>query len=338
MQMEFASNYITIDNPNYLPAQTTNLGERIHLRCEATATTDDGALGNLELHDLYLPQASVRTMKGRFNHNALFYNTQGVGNDLIGSCLFFDGNVKTLLKGEHHGATMKRGEQSIKFDPYNDYTHWTRKDTAFDIVHLSITREFFFEMLPADERWAHELRNKIDRNQRILGEQAPAISQAQYRALQQLLDCPIEGKLAVMMMEASLVQIMALQLYAQFQDQRPSFGQFSVRDKDLVHAVKDYLCQTFLEAHTLAALARQFATNTNKLMTLFRKAFGVSIFDYLQELKMDYAKRLLHEEGWYVNEVARVVGYKNPHHFATAFKRRHGTIPSSFKNQCGAGD
>jgi AraC-like DNA-binding protein len=46
---------------------------------------------------------------------------------------------------------------------------------------------------------------------------------------------------------------------------------------------------------------------------------------------MEYAKLLIQEEGKYITEVARVLGYKNPHHFSAAFKKKFGIIPSAIK-------
>jgi AraC-like DNA-binding protein len=106
----------------------------------------------------------------------------------------------------------------------------------------------------------------------------------------------------------------------------------SKRDRELIEGVRAYLTKTFLEAHTMNSLAREFGTNTHKLMTLFKKTFDTSIFDYLNTLKMDHAKRMLEEQGCYVSEVARELGYKNPHHFTAAFKRRFGICPSKLKS------
>ncbi|MEJ0054176.1 MAG: AraC family transcriptional regulator [Bacteroidota bacterium] len=43
---------------------------------------------------------------------------------------------------------------------------------------------------------------------------------------------------------------------------------------------------------------------------------------------MEHAWHLLKNENWRVVEVAREVGYKNPNHFSTAFKRKYGISPS----------
>ena len=66
-------------------------------------------------------------------------------------------------------------------------------------------------------------------------------------------------------------------------------------------------------------------------MSLFKKVFGTSIFEFIGELRMDHAMELLRDHGLLVTEVARTVGYKNPNHFSCAFKRKYGISPSDLK-------
>jgi AraC-like DNA-binding protein len=47
---------------------------------------------------------------------------------------------------------------------------------------------------------------------------------------------------------------------------------------------------------------------------------------------MEHAFRLLRDDGLLVTEVSRNVGYKNPNHFSTAFKKKFGINPSVFRN------
>jgi AraC-like DNA-binding protein len=95
--------------------------------------------------------------------------------------------------------------------------------------------------------------------------------------------------------------------------------------------VKEHLHDTFLHEHSLTNLARQFGVNTNKLMNSFKLLFGKSIFEFIQELRMDYAQHLLREQDLQITEVARTIGYKNPNHFSAAFKRRFGFCPSAIR-------
>jgi AraC-like DNA-binding protein len=71
--------------------------------------------------------------------------------------------------------------------------------------------------------------------------------------------------------------------------------------------------------------------NDFKLKKGFKELFGTTVFSYLNELKMDYAKRLILDEKKTIYEVAMTLGYSEPHHFYAAFKRRFGYSPGELK-------
>lgn len=330
--MEFNHNYITVDNPNIDPALNSNvpLGEMVDTLIAKASQGSSDIPGDIEVKDMYLPHATIRTMQGHFNEDAVFYNKHNTGSHLIASCLFLDGHVRTTLDGKKHGVDMRKGQQTMKYDPNNEYKHWSKAYSPFHIIHFSVDPRFLFDMLPEDEAWSAEVRDRVVQRKRIFGEMPTMITMPQYDGLRNIFDCPVTGKLGLVMRETSLIQILLCQMHAQFQQAEDTQPKIAKRDLEIIQGVKEYLTKTFLEDHSLVCLARQFATNTNKLMLLFKKVYGVSIFEYLGDLKMDYARHLL-LDGLYVGEVARNVGYKNAHHFSTAFKKKYGTCPSHLK-------
>lgn len=330
----FGTNYITVDNPNVLPTAnpTIPIGQRINVLSGKGTADIDGAYKNVQVDDIFLPHATIRNMSGSFARNAAFINTRNEGSHLVASCFFLDGHVISTLKGSEKGSLMRKNMQTIKYDPNNDLIHWCPENRAFNIAHLSIEPDYVLGLLPENESWSMQLREKIYKKHRIFPEIPSAISAAQHRALQNILDCPLTGKLGMLMIETSIIQLTVLLVESQLLQNMISTEQkLSHRDRDMVEALKTYLTDTFLEDHSISDLARHFGTNTNKLMSLFKKVFGRSIFEYITDLKMDYAKRLLLDEGRFVVEVARNIGYKNPNHFSTAFKKKFGINPSRLK-------
>ena len=57
---------------------------------------------------------------------------------------------------------------------------------------------------------------------------------------------------------------------------------------------------------------------------------GMNFKDYLIQLRMEEAKRLLSSGGISVKDTAKMVGYNNISHFIKTFKRRVGASPSSY--------
>lgn len=330
----FGDHYITIDHPNVMPSSKpdTPYGEKVNVFPGKHSEENGDLYAGVELNDIFMPQVTVRTMKGSFNQNAVFYNQRNEGSHMIASCFFMEGYVMTKLSRAEEGVVLKKGYQAFKYDPNNELVHWCPKNTSFNIAHVSVEPDFLFNLLPDDEKWSNSLKERILKYELVLGETPLAISAAQHQALQNIINCPLKGKSGVLLIETSIIQLMLLLVQGQFKDMPSERNKISKRDRELIEGVRDFITQTFLEEHTIGDLAKQFGTNTNKLMSQFKKNFGVSIFEYISDLKMDYAKRLLLDEGYFVSDVSRRVGYKNPHHFSVAFKRKHGICPSTLKN------
>lgn len=82
---------------------------------------------------------------------------------------------------------------------------------------------------------------------------------------------------------------------------------------------------------TLDDVARRVATSRRQLQRAFAEAGETSFRTFLQRIRMDRAADLLREGDAPVNQVASAVGYRQPAQFAKAFRRHHGTPPSSFR-------
>lgn len=286
-------------------------------------------VADLKLFDMYLPNFSMRLSEGKYKHDVMMVNSGGVGLEYMGSCLFLEGGVKTTYLGSTVPCMEAPvGTQNFKYDPQNEYRHWLAANQPFKIAHFSVSPDYFLDILPENEAWADKLKGRILRKERVLGERTPAICFAQSQALQLILNCPLTGKLGQTMIETAMIQIMLLNLHSLFQNEQEATPSVSQKDRNTANAVKEYIENSYLVDHTLNDLTKHFAVNSNKLMSLFRKVFGKSIFEYIGDLKMKYAHDLLLKEDRTVAEVSRLVGYKNPNHFSAAFKKRFGISPA----------
>ena len=93
----------------------------------------------------------------------------------------------------------------------------------------------------------------------------------------------------------------------------------------------------YAEDLDLDALAREIATSRRQLQRVFAEVGETSFREYLATVRMRHAARLLREGATPVREVAQSVGYRQPAQFAKAFRRHHGTPPSSLRNRGGNG-
>ncbi len=79
---------------------------------------------------------------------------------------------------------------------------------------------------------------------------------------------------------------------------------------------------------TISKLSRICAMSATKLKNDFKSLYGVPIYEYFQKNRLAKAKSVLLEGNYNIKEVGMMVGYTNLSHFAAAFKKEFGVLPS----------
>jgi len=82
---------------------------------------------------------------------------------------------------------------------------------------------------------------------------------------------------------------------------------------------------------TLAQLSAEFHTSPTAIKTAFKSVYGESLRTYLKSFRLQEAQRLLTETDMPVWEIAALVGYANPGHFASAFREAFAMSPGEYK-------
>lgn len=80
----------------------------------------------------------------------------------------------------------------------------------------------------------------------------------------------------------------------------------------------------------LAAIARQASLSKHHFIRRFRQHYGRTPHQYLREVRMTHACRLM-SEGWSVTSTCLAVGYQSPNSFALLFRRVTGHAPSNYR-------
>jgi len=97
-----------------------------------------------------------------------------------------------------------------------------------------------------------------------------------------------------------------------------------------IRKAKDIVIANMAEPPGLQELADQVGINLKRLKMGFRQIYGDSVYSFLFDYKMDYARKLLDSGSYNVNEVGLKIGYSTSSHFISAFKKKFGTTPKKY--------
>jgi len=79
---------------------------------------------------------------------------------------------------------------------------------------------------------------------------------------------------------------------------------------------------------TIEKLSKLSAMSPTKLKRDFKSMYGLPIYEYFQKNRMMHAKKLLTGSNISIKEAGMMVGYTNLGHFAAAFRKEFGMLPS----------
>ncbi|MEZ4859451.1 MAG: response regulator [Flavobacteriaceae bacterium] len=82
---------------------------------------------------------------------------------------------------------------------------------------------------------------------------------------------------------------------------------------------------------SMEALARQLLMSRTQLHRKIKQLTNMSITQYINHVKLEKAKKLLHSTSLTVSEIAYEIGFEDPKYFSKLFKKEQGKTPSSFR-------
>lgn len=97
-----------------------------------------------------------------------------------------------------------------------------------------------------------------------------------------------------------------------------------------IKKAKEIILANMAEPPTLAELSSEVGLSLKRLKEGFKQIYGDSVYSFLFDHKMDYAKRLLETGQYNVNEIGLRVGYSTSSHFIAAFKKKYNTTPKKY--------
>ncbi|NER13127.1 helix-turn-helix domain-containing protein [Leptobacterium flavescens] len=97
-----------------------------------------------------------------------------------------------------------------------------------------------------------------------------------------------------------------------------------------IRKAKDIIISRMAEPPGLQELSEEIGLNLKKLKEGFKQIYGDSVYSFLFDYKMEYARQMLESGKHNVNEVGLKVGYSTSSHFIAAFKKKYGTTPKKY--------
>jgi len=101
---------------------------------------------------------------------------------------------------------------------------------------------------------------------------------------------------------------------------------------NIVRDAVDYMEKHFSNTElNIAELSRQLGLNQTELGRKFRAQLGINPSDFLVQVRMEHAKKMLENTDMLVKEISKAVGYEDDHVFMKRFKKYTELTPNQYR-------
>lgn len=97
----------------------------------------------------------------------------------------------------------------------------------------------------------------------------------------------------------------------------------------------EYIKANYSADLNMAVVSNYISMNYSLFSFTFKQYTGTNFVNYLKDIRVGEAKKLLTETDMKINEISRAVGYEHEKHFMKIFKNITGLTPSQYRNNLG---
>lgn len=110
-------------------------------------------------------------------------------------------------------------------------------------------------------------------------------------------------------------------------------GGTALPDTEWVENIATYIDENFAKPLTLQIIAEDCHGSPYHLHRTFKRITKITPITYLDNIRIDYAKKQLLNTLESIEVIGKKAGFPNPSHFSTTFKRHTGLSPNRFRKE-----
>ena len=149
-----------------------------------------------------------------------------------------------------------------------------------------------------------------------------------YRYFETLLLEHNEDSKSAEMVRQSIMILYLSQLREMLRDRQPANSGHSAYVRTALRGISTHYSNPALNVKTLAS---ECNCTPNYLSALFNKEVGVTLTEYLNNIRLENGAEMLRSTTLTISEIAFHTGYESSNYFIRLFKKKYGTTPGAFR-------
>ncbi len=251
---------------------------------------------------------------------------KGVENTFIQ--LHFCVNCESnLFFNEHYSLEMKENKSVLLYNPKQNLpinlTVQPKGKHLILIVSIKIFHSFFSKvagLIPFLNEENKDKKYYLDKE----------LTPSEILILNQIFKENMQSSFHELYLKGKIYELLSLYFNKSQDDAQ---GCPFLEDEDNVEKIKkakQIVINNMADPPSLQEIADEIILSVPKLKEGFKHIYGDTVFNFLLDYKLEYARRLLLSKKHNISEISNEIGYSTASHFISAFKKKYGTTPKQY--------
>lgn len=101
----------------------------------------------------------------------------------------------------------------------------------------------------------------------------------------------------------------------------------------IINHLREFIDKNYAEPLSIDILAEKFHFSPNYLRSMFKKHTGITVLEYITEVRLRSAEILVRTTSLTVSRISAETGYSNPSYFCLLFSKKYGLTPNEYRNR-----
>jgi len=257
-----------------------------------------------------------------------------IDGDAVGFAFYGSGNVELEIKHNDQTKYLTNttglaicffGNQKVAF------SHKIEPDKPLQSISI-FTKPKKLNTLPQAEKEIFEsyLPELLNPKEHFVKGPSFYMTLDMQMAVQKIFNTTYTGNTRLLFLKSQINELLA-HFFALLATEKKAA--FSEKDKSKLFEAKEIVTNNYSKPPSITQLSKMVGLNSHKLKKNFKELFGIPVFKYIQEERLQKAYDLLRNSEKTVQEAAWEVGYESLSSFSNAFYKKFGTRPNEVKQQ-----
>lgn len=226
---------------------------------------------------------------------------------------------------------FKKNQYILHYSSQDNTTElWTENQEVLKYLQIQITYQYIFNLItPESNRESAEILDNMLKNNFIFlhKETPPDITVEMHMIIIEILTYSKKGVMQKLFVEAKIIKLLIL-IFEQFNEKNTIS---SIPKTPSI--IKKFIDENYHRNIKAEEIGKLIGINQNKIRKEFKAQYHITVADYISELRMLKAKKLIIDKEIMIKEIAIECGYEYVQNFTRAFKKKFGLSPEKLRNE-----